>query len=136
MLAEIIRLRERVQQMEEEQQEQATIAAIIKKDLGEILRPRAPGLYNGSPESSVKVLHVGEYITGVALTWFEPIIRDYLNKEKDNREEETNTIFESYDEFEKAIKKAFRTVDEARAAEYYIDGLKQKGSASDYAARF
>ncbi|QLI66325.1 Transposon Tf2-12 polyprotein [Metarhizium brunneum] len=158
MLAEIIRLRERVQQMEEERQEQATTAATIKKDLGEILRPRAPGPYDGSPgalqgfltqlrayhrqfptkmeESSAKVLHAGGCMTGVALAWFEPIMRDYLNKEKDDREEETNTIFESYDEFEKAIKKAFGTVDEARAAEYYIDGLKQKGSASDYAARF
>ncbi|QLI74158.1 uncharacterized protein G6M90_00g111620 [Metarhizium brunneum] len=54
-------------------------------------------------------------------------MRDYLNKEKDDHEEETNTIFESYNEFEKAIKKAFRTVDKARAAEYYINGLKQKG---------
>ncbi|QLI65428.1 uncharacterized protein G6M90_00g004290 [Metarhizium brunneum] len=144
--------------MEEERQEQAITAATIKKDLGEILRPRAPGPYNGSPgalqgfltqlrayhqqfpnkmeESSVKVLHAGGYMTGVALVWFEPIMRDYLNKEKDDHEEETNTIFKSYNEFEKAIKKAFRTVNEARAAEYYINGLKQKGSASDYAARF
>ncbi|KID59582.1 Retrotransposon-like protein 1 [Metarhizium brunneum] len=158
MLAEIIRLQERVQQIEEERQEQATTTTTIKKDLGEILKPRAPGPYNGSPgalqefltqlrayhqqfpnkmeESSVKVLHTGGCITGVALAWFEPIIRDYLNKEKDNRKEETNTIFESYDEFKKAIKKAFGTVDEARAAEYYINGLKQKGSASDYTARF
>ncbi|KID71994.1 uncharacterized protein G6M90_00g029710 [Metarhizium brunneum] len=158
MLAKIIRLRERVQQIEEERQEQATTTATIKKDLGEILRPRAPGPYNRSPgalqgfltqlrayhqqfpnkieKSSVKVLHAGGYMTGVALTWFKPIMRDYLNKEKDNREKETNTIFKSYDEFKKAIKKAFRTVDKARAAEYYIDGLKQKGSVSDYAARF
>ncbi|QLI73298.1 uncharacterized protein G6M90_00g103880 [Metarhizium brunneum] len=49
MLAKIIRLQERVQQMEEERQEQATTAATIKKDLGEILRPRAPGPYDGSP---------------------------------------------------------------------------------------
>ncbi|KID64679.1 uncharacterized protein G6M90_00g111990 [Metarhizium brunneum] len=87
-------------------------------------------------ESSVKVLHAGGYITGVALAWFKPIIRDYLNKEKDDRKEETNTIFKSYNKFEKAIKKAFGTVDEARATKYYINGLKQKGSASDYAARF
>lgn len=73
---------------------------------------------------------------GVVLVQFEPIIRDYLNKEKDNCKKETNTIFKSYNKFKRAIKKAFKIVNKARATKYHINRLKQKGSASNYAARF
>jgi hypothetical protein len=53
---------------------------------------------------------------GTALAWFKPIMRDYLNNDNNDREDKTKTIFSSFLEFKKAIKKAFRTVNKARAA--------------------
>ncbi|QLI73426.1 uncharacterized protein G6M90_00g099500 [Metarhizium brunneum] len=59
-----------------------------------------------------KVLHAGGCITGTALAWFEPIMRDYLTNAGDNQEDETKEIFADYKKFEKAIKKTFRSTDE------------------------
>ncbi len=42
-----------------------------------------------------KVLHAGTLLTGDAMAWFEPILRDFLeNNDPKKREEETQLIFD------------------------------------------
>ena len=50
-------------------------------------------------------------------TWFKPIIRDYIKNKESDQEEETQKLYNSYTEFEKAIKEAFGNLDEEREAE-------------------
>lgn len=84
-----------------------------------------------------KVMFAANQLTGSAISWFEPILRDYLeNDEPKKREKETRRIFEDYDNFEEAIKAAFGDPDEERTAERQLTLLKQKGPASEYAAKF
>ncbi|KYK54776.1 hypothetical protein DCS_06736 [Drechmeria coniospora] len=45
-------------------------------------------------------------------------MRDYLNSPHEERGKETHIIFKDLDNFDKAMKKAFGTVDENRAAEH------------------
>lgn len=151
---ELVQLRQQVEQLHLERQ----MLASGQKDLGEITKPRAPGPYDGNPrmlqgfltqlkayhrfypnkltDVQAKVLHAGGCMTGTALAWFEPIMRDYLNNTGDDQDDETKEIFTDYEKFEKAIKKTFGSTDEVRTAIIHMDQLKQKGSASDYAARF
>lgn len=128
------------------------------KDLGEYLKVDTPGPFDGTTgklrgfltqlktyhkffpvrlhSGTDKVLHAGTCLTGAALQWFEPILRDYLEKDNENREGETKTIFATFRGFEKAITGAFGDVDETRMAIQKIQELRQRGSASDYAATF
>ncbi|KID77231.1 gag polyprotein, partial [Metarhizium brunneum ARSEF 3297] len=153
-MIELIRLRQQVEQLSLKHQ----MLISGQKDLGEITKPRAPGPYNSNPRilqgfltqlrayhqfypnkltnMQAKVLHAGGCITGTALAWFEPIMRDYLTNAGDNQEDETKEIFADYKKFEKAIKKTFRSTDEVRTAIIHMDQLRQKGSTSDYTARF
>ncbi|KID59580.1 gag polyprotein, partial [Metarhizium brunneum ARSEF 3297] len=153
-MIELMRLRQQVEQLSLERQ----ILMSGQKDLGEITKPKAPGPYDSNPrmlqefltqlrayhrfypnkltDVQAKVLHAGGYITGTALTWFEPIIRDYLTNARDDQEDKTKEIFANYKKFKKAIKKTFRSTDKVRTAIIHIDQLRQKGSTSDYTARF
>ncbi|QLI66783.1 uncharacterized protein G6M90_00g034210 [Metarhizium brunneum] len=67
---------------------------------------------NKLTDVQVKVLHAGGYMTGTALAWFEPIMRDYLTNAGDDQEDEIKEIFADYKKFEKAIKKTFGSTDE------------------------
>lgn len=88
------------------------------------------------PGESDKVLCAASFLAGDALAWFEPTMRDYLENTPDDRDTETNKVFGHYKEFEKALKSAFGDPDEGRANERRLQGLRQKGSASKYAAEF
>jgi Retrotransposon gag protein/Zinc knuckle len=154
LMNELVQLRQQVQQLSLERQ----MLVSGQKDLGEITKPKTPGPYDGNPrmlqgfltqlkayhrfypskltDVQAKVLHAGGCMTGTALAWFEPIMRDYLNNAGDDQDDETKEIFTDYEKFEKAIKKTFGSTDEVRTAVIHMDQLRQKGSASDYAARF
>lgn len=128
------------------------------KDLGETLKLSPPGPYNGSAgglqefltqlrtyhkffpgklsDDTNKVLHAATCLTGPALSWFEPTLRDYLGNGASNQDDLTQEIFEDYKNFEKALGAAFGTVDEARAAIQRLQEMKQRSSTSDYAATF
>ena len=135
-----------------------THTRVEAKDIGEIIKPQNPTPFNGTvgtlqgfltqlkayhrfyPErlknDHDKVLHAGTCLEGTALAWFEPILRDYLNNESRDQDQETVNIFAAFDHFEEAIKEAFGTVNEQRQAIEKLKTLKQRGSAADYAATF
>jgi hypothetical protein len=88
------------------------------------------------PEGSTQVLFAATYLRGAAFSWFEPYMTDYLGNTEDDREEDTDTMFESLANFEAKLKQVFGVVDEERAAERQIRQLKQQGSASQYYSNF
>ncbi len=84
-----------------------------------------------------QILCIGNLLVGKAFEWWEPTLRDYLNHENEaEREEETNTLFQSYENFEGALATAFGDPDEARTASRQIKTIKQTGSAVHYSREF
>lgn len=128
------------------------------KDLGETLKIDSPGPFDGGAgklqgfltqlrtyhrffpgklsNDTNKVLHAATCLTGPALAWFQPMLNDYLTKSPDDLDDGLLKVFAKYSSFERALKGAFGTVDEERAAIQRIQELKQRGSTSDYAATF
>ncbi|CAJ2503381.1 Uu.00g107750.m01.CDS01 [Anthostomella pinea] len=83
-----------------------------------------------------KVLCVAGFLKGEALEWFEPTMRNYLDKNEEEREDETNNVFQSYHHFKGKLRTTFGNPDKARLAERRLMTLQQRGSASKYAAEF
>ena len=83
-----------------------------------------------------KVLYTSSYLRSDALNWFELTLWDYMKNEKKDRDDETNEIFTSLEEFKKQIRIVFGTVDQERTAEREICNIVQKGAAATYAANF
>lgn len=84
-----------------------------------------------------QILCISNLLTGKAFEWWEPTLRDYLENERDSdRDEETNIIFQSYDNFEHALRTAFGDPDEAKTATRQLKNLRQTGSATHYNREF
>lgn len=134
-------------------------SAMKGKDPGEVLKPKAPGPFSGAAgtlqpfltqlrayfmyfpvqfkNEETKVHFAAGCLSGPALAWFEPTLRDYVgNAVTGTCKLETARIFGNYHEFEKAIHQTFGTVDEERDAENKLNNLRQRGSASEYASAF
>lgn len=107
---------------------------------GFLTRLRAYHLfYAGSfGNDTAKVIHAATCLTKDALAWFEPIWRNYLEHINDTHEmdEEASRVFQSYSEFEKSIKSVFGDPEEQRTAERQLRNLRQRGSATEYAAKY
>ncbi|PHH84727.1 hypothetical protein CDD83_1481 [Cordyceps sp. RAO-2017] len=152
MMREIAYLRQQVSRLEGMNETHRV------RDLGETVKPKQPGPFDGShgtlrdfltqlkayhrfyptqlSDHVAKVLHAGNCLTGTALAWFGPIMKDYLDNDEENRDDETKEIFRKFTNFEDAITKVFGTTDEEREAEQKLRGLRQRTSASEYAANF
>ena len=76
------------------------------------------------------------FLKGAALTWFEPILRNYIDNKKNDRNDSTNKIFKKFANFEEAIKGAFGEPNEKLSNEQRIVNLKQIRSAATYMAVF
>lgn len=91
-------------------------------------------VYDSIDKESDKILCIGNLLTGKAMEWWEPTLRDYLdNKEP---EDETARIFKKYKNFEEVLQTAFGDPDEVRTATRKLKSLKQTGSAQHYAREF
>src|SRR5690606_20238316 len=62
-----------------------------------------------------QVRHAARYLTGPALDWFEPTLRDFLENYYTEQSEFTKVVFAKYENFEYAIKGAFGEPDEDKA---------------------
>lgn len=87
-------------------------------------------------DEPTKIFFAASLLRGDALAWFEPIQRDYLEKEDALRHAETRHVFLHYQNFEDQMKATFGDPDESRTAEQQLRNLRQKGSAADYTAKF
>jgi hypothetical protein len=83
-----------------------------------------------------KIIFTGHRLEGNALAWFEPTLRDYLENDEKDWDDNTKKIFKTFDHFEQALKDAFGDPDEDRTAERQLMQLRQTGSTSTYAAHF
>jgi hypothetical protein len=81
-----------------------------------------------------KPLIAVEHLRDEAFTWVKPFLKQYM----DNDENDTMVVemFESWDQFKKQIRRAFGIIKETAKAEYYIQYIRQDGSAADYANKF
>lgn len=87
-------------------------------------------------DEAEKVRFVASRLEGDALTWFEPCLRDYLNKPTAEREKRTTEIFQDYRYFEGELEGAFGNLEEECEAERRLAGCYQKNSVSNYLAEF
>ena len=69
------------------------------------------------PTEADKVMCIAGYLTGDALSWFEPTMRDHLASEEEAQDDDTKEIFKSYETFEAKLKGTFRSPDKVRTAE-------------------
>lgn len=85
-----------------------------------------------------KVVCTAGFLAGDALTWFEPSLRDFMENhdQPSNMRPETIESFGDYDRFEQTLLATFGEADEERTKENELRRLTQKGSASQYAAKF
>ena len=156
MARQMMTLQATIARLEEENRNHA--AARIR-DAGEVIKPNKPGPFDGTPGTLQgfltqlnayflfyptqitghvqKVILAGGCLSGIALDWFEPIMRDYLDNDNENdRDSETQRIFGDYQQFVLTIKATFGTIDEERDAEQKLGRLHQTKSVSEYAASF
>lgn len=87
-------------------------------------------------DEASKVLFIAGRLEGNALTWFEPIMRDFLTHMEIERDARTTRIFSSYANFETELRDTFGNPDERRQAERDLQNCKQKTSVSAYFAEF
>lgn len=83
---------------------------------------------------AAQILTIGNLLTGKAMEWWEPTLRDYLDHE--TPEDETARIFARYTHFEELLNTTFGDPDEVRTATRKLKALKQTGSAQHYAREF
>ena len=138
----------------------ARIEQLESQQMIKAVKPKAPGPYDGTKGTlqgfltklrayhlfhqgsfstdTAKVIHAATCLSGNALAWFEPIWRDYLEHVNDIEDmgEEASRIFQRYTEFEKAIKAVFGDPEEQRTAERQLRSLRQRESATEYAAKY
>jgi hypothetical protein len=89
------------------------------------------------PYVSDQVTAVAAYLKGDAAAWFEPTMREYLEKGAVSKcTEKTKEIFSNYNKYEKALKEAFGNPDEERDFERQLLQLKQTSSAQEHASKF
>ena len=61
---------------------------------------------------------------------------DYLNKDRNQREDETNIIFTDLKTFELRLRRVFKNIDRERTAERQLYDLRQKESTVTYSISF
>jgi hypothetical protein len=82
-----------------------------------------------------QVMFMVSYMRGIAYTWIESRLREYLD-DPDEAPTETKRLFESLKHFRQQLKLVFGNVDETRTADRELHSIRQKTSAADYAANF
>lgn len=130
-----------------------------QRELGEILKPTPPEMFDGNPKKlqtfltemrahfnyfetslatpQARVHFAATRLTGTPRAWFEPTLGDYVKNFHDGvMNERTIQLFNNYEEFEKALKQTFGTVNEEREAETQLNEIQQKGACSEHSAKF
>ena len=85
-----------------------------------------------------KVLFATLYMREGAYEWVTGRLENYLKYPqcRDQRDDETNEIFDSFGRFEGKLIRVFGDIDHDRTVERQIRNFKQTRSASDYMAEF
>jgi hypothetical protein len=130
----------------------------IKKDMGILIKRQPPPMFNGKVSElrafqtqlkayfkdfentldteNKKVSFAASRLEGTALKWFRPMWDVYLDNPNGPLPEPVRKVFDSFEEFEGELVKAFGDVGELRMAENKLSEIRQKGRCSDYAVKF
>ena len=71
-----------------------------------------------------KILFIVIYLRDNAFTWFQHFMFDYLNKNRNQREDETNIIFTDFKTFELRLRRIFEDINRKRTAERQLYDLR------------
>ncbi|KAM4063982.1 reverse transcriptase (RNA-dependent DNA polymerase) [Hirsutella rhossiliensis] len=105
------------------------------RDIGEAVKPKQPGPFDGTHGTLRDFLtQLKAYHRFYPTKLSDPVEKDFLDNQPARRDNETDEVFASFQGFEEAITKVFGTTDEEREAEQKLRELRQRISASDYAA--
>ena len=83
-----------------------------------------------------KIFFVVIYLRDNAFTWFQHFMFDYLNKNRNQRKDETNIIFTDFKTFELRLRRIFKNIDRKITAERQLYNLRQKESTVIYSISF
>ena len=93
--------------------------------------------YHEVPNDQEKILVTSTYMKGKAARWMQPYVKDFLKDVKGKgTKDETQELFDNWDNFKKELGRIFGEIDEKKQAERAITRLKQTKSVSSYTAEF
>lgn len=156
MAAEVEQLRNLVRTLQQQvQNAPAPVAGNTERDPGEVMKPPLPEKFDGTPSDVVpfitrmkghfqwyprrlasaesRLLFTSNLMSGDAKNWFEPILKDFLDNDEADQDQDTVNLFADWENFEVALKDTFGMVNEERQAAAKIHTLKQIRSAAAYA---
>ncbi len=86
--------------------------------------------------SSDKILFAFSYFRKDVFKWFKSLIKNHLKNKSEDREDETNRVFEDFSNFEQAIRRMYEDIDAKRIVERQLYDIKQSESVFKYVAAF
>ena len=84
----------------------------------------------------LKVLFASIYLQGPTFNWFNSFLCNFLENTPEDRDNDTNTITQSYAKFKKKLVQIFGDFNKEHTAEQKMQSLPQTGSTANYAAKF
>lgn len=83
-----------------------------------------------------KIMFAAIYLWDIAAQWFEPYLKDWMQKTSDQQQPETNAVFENFNIFVIKIKQNFGDLNKVWKATYIVMTLQQKTSVAVYITEF
>ncbi|EKG15822.1 Retrotransposon gag protein [Macrophomina phaseolina MS6] len=88
------------------------------------------------PTDDKRIIFAATYLRDTTAQWFEPYLRDRIEKEPEARKKDTKKVFSSYKHFVTQIKQSFGDLDEVNKARRAVINIHQKTSVADYTTEF
>jgi hypothetical protein len=90
----------------------------------------------GITGEEAKVKYVGRYLREGPWEWFEPIVRERNEKDRNDWSPRAERILTNYSEMKKAMKQALGDIDERKTAAQDLQKLRQNRSVREYISKF
>ena len=87
--------------------------------------------HNTPSAGEKRSVYASNLMRGRALKWIQPLLKEFLEKDKDNE-----GLFENFGKFLAKIRMTFGTTNDKKYAIKVIKTLRQTASVSEYVARF
>ncbi|KAL2005338.1 hypothetical protein VTN00DRAFT_2549 [Thermoascus crustaceus] len=81
-------------------------------------------------------MFVATYLQSTAAQWFDPYLKDRLERSPEQQQAETTETFNSFNAFLTCIKQNFRDLDEVKKATRTIMSIQQKMLVTNYTTEF
>ncbi|KAL2005465.1 hypothetical protein VTN00DRAFT_2676 [Thermoascus crustaceus] len=88
------------------------------------------------PNKERKVMFAATYLQSTAAQWFDPYLKDRLERSPEQQQAETTETFNSFNAFLTRIKQNFGDLDEVKKATRTIMSIQQKTSVTNYTTEF